>query len=146
MQTALEALPGVRSVAFTRTALLSGSDEHDRHLHARARPADKDAKDIYIMSVSPKFFETMEIPMLLGRDFDEHDVANPDGLGRSSTRRRRKKYFPNENPIGQRVGQSPEESGKTEIVGVIRDTKYNSVRDARAADDLHVDPAGNAGR
>ena len=41
-----------------------------------------------------------------------------------------KKYFPNENPIGQRVGQSPEESAQSEIVGIIRDTKYDSVRDA----------------
>ena len=38
--------------------------------------------------------------------------------------------MPNENPIGQRVGQNLEESGKTEIIGIIRDTKYDSVRDA----------------
>jgi predicted lysophospholipase L1 biosynthesis ABC-type transport system permease subunit len=40
-----------------------------------------------------------------------------------------KKYFPNENPIGQRFGSSLENAGQQEIVGVVRDTKYNSVRD-----------------
>jgi ABC-type antimicrobial peptide transport system permease subunit len=41
-----------------------------------------------------------------------------------------KKYFPNENPIGQRFGSSAENSSQIEIVGVLRDAKYNSVRDA----------------
>jgi ABC-type antimicrobial peptide transport system permease subunit len=41
-----------------------------------------------------------------------------------------RKYFPNQNPIGQRFGSSPETSGTLEIVGVLRDAKYDSVRDA----------------
>ena len=41
-----------------------------------------------------------------------------------------KKYFPNENPIGQRFGSSLETTGQLEIVGVLRDAKYDSVRDA----------------
>jgi ABC-type lipoprotein release transport system permease subunit len=39
-------------------------------------------------------------------------------------------FFNGENPIGRRVGGSFEQAGETEIVGVIRDTKYNSLRDA----------------
>ena len=71
----------------------------------------------------------MQIPVLRGRDFDERDVANPTAsvlINETAA----KKYFPNEDPIGQRVGQSPEESAQSEIVGIIRDTKYDSVRDA----------------
>ena len=37
--------------------------------------------------------------------------------------------FPNENPIGQRFGSSVETSNQLEIVGVLRDAKYDSVRD-----------------
>jgi ABC-type antimicrobial peptide transport system permease subunit len=40
-----------------------------------------------------------------------------------------KKYFPNENPIGQRFGPNVEMSGQLEIVGVLRDAKYDSVRE-----------------
>jgi predicted lysophospholipase L1 biosynthesis ABC-type transport system permease subunit len=40
-----------------------------------------------------------------------------------------KKFFPGINPIGERFGSSPEEAGKTEIVGVIKDTKYWSLRE-----------------
>ncbi len=40
-----------------------------------------------------------------------------------------RKFFRGENPLGQRFGSSPETSGQIEIVGVVRDAKYNSVRD-----------------
>jgi ABC-type antimicrobial peptide transport system permease subunit len=42
-----------------------------------------------------------------------------------------RRYFPNEAPpIGRRFGSSLEESGRVEIVGIVRDAKYNTVRDA----------------
>ena len=128
VQSTLEALPGVQTVSFTRTALLSGSTS-TTGIFRQGATTQKDAKDMYIMSVSPKFFATMQIPVLRGRDFDERDVANPTAavvINETAAR----KYFPNEDPVGQHVGQSPEESAQSEIVGIIRDTKYDSVRDA----------------
>ena len=128
MKTELEGLPGVRTVSFTRTALLSGSTS-TTGIFRQGATSEKEAKDFYIMSVSPRFFETMQIPILTGRDFDARDVANPTGavlINETAAQ----KYFPNENPIGQRLGQSPEESAQSEIIGIIRDTKYDSVRDA----------------
>ena len=130
MQTSLEALPGVRSVSFTRNALLSGSTSITG-IYKQGQ-TDKEAKDIYFMSVAPKFFDTMQIPIIMGRDFNERDAANPDNSA-IINETAAKKYWPNENPIGQRVGQNIEESAKTEIIGVIRDTKYDSVRDAAPA-------------
>jgi len=130
MQSALEALPGVQSVTFTRNALLSGSTSITG-IYKQGQP-EKEAKDIYYMAVAPKFFDTMKIPLMMGRDFNERDVANPDASA-IINETAAKKYWPNENPIGQRVGQNIEESGKTEIIGVIRDTKYDSVRDAAPA-------------
>jgi predicted permease len=127
LQSSLAALPGVQSVSFTRNALLSGSTSITG-IYQQGQ-AEKEAKDIYYMAVGPKFFDTMRIPLVMGRDFDERDVANP-GNSAIINETAAKKYWPNENPIGQRFGQNIEESGKTEIIGVIRDTKYDSVRDA----------------
>ena len=127
MQTAIEALPGVRSMSLTRTALLSGSTSTTGIFRQGAK-TEKDAKDFYIMSVSPNFFATMQIPVLRGRDFDERDVAKPTASA-IINETAAKKYFPNEDPIGQRVGQNPEDSAQSEIIGIIRDTKYDSVRD-----------------
>jgi predicted permease len=127
MRSSLESLPGVEAVSFTRTALLSGSTSTTR-IYKQGATSEKQANDIYIMSVSPKFFATMKIPVLSGRDFTDRDVATPTASALINETAA-KKYFPNQDPIGQRVGQSPEESGQTEIVGIIRDTKYDSVRD-----------------
>ena len=41
-----------------------------------------------------------------------------------------RKYFPNQNPLGRRFGSSVETTGQLEIVGVLHDVKYDSVRDA----------------
>jgi len=130
MQSTLETLPGVRSVSFTRNALLSGSTSITGIY--RQGQADKKALDMYYMAVAPKFFDTLQIPIVIGRDFDERDVGNPEASAIINETAARK-YWPNENPIGQRLGQNLEESGKTEIIGIIRDTKYDSVRDAAPA-------------
>ena len=126
--TELQALPGVRSMAFTRSTLLSGNTSITG-IFRQGATNEKDAKEMYFMSVSPGFFAAMQIPILQGRDFDARDVEQPTAsvvINETAA----KKFFPNENPIGQRVGQSPEESGQSEIIGIIRDTKYDSVRDA----------------
>jgi predicted permease len=135
----LDALPGTRSVGLSRTALLSGS-ESTTDIHTQGRT---DRYDTYIMSVSPHFFATLGIPIVLGRDFNERDAANPTAsalINETAARR----MFPNENPIGRRVGQQLETSGETEIIGVIRDTKYNSVRD-EAPPTIYTSIRGNAG-
>ena len=123
---ALSALPGVQSVAFTRTTLLSGG----RAPPACTSAASPDRTSIHVMSVSPEFFKTLDIPVLIGRGFTEHDVATPQATVMINETAA-KKFFAGENPIGQRIGSNAEEAeaGATEIIGVIKDTKYNSLRE-----------------
>ena len=40
-----------------------------------------------------------------------------------------RQYFPDGNPIGQRFGTSRDDSGQLEVVGVLGDAKYGSVRE-----------------
>jgi predicted permease len=40
-----------------------------------------------------------------------------------------RRFFPDQNPIGRRFGMNPENSGAIEIVGVVGDVRYNSVRE-----------------
>src|SRR5579864_1516741 len=125
----LAALPGIRSVALTRTMLLAGSTSSSS-VWAEGVPGDKPTvPDMYVMTVSPEFFRTMEIPVLSGRGFADRDVATSPRvvvINESAARA----LFPGASPLGRRVGFSLEEHGTLEIVGVIRDTKYSSIRDA----------------
>ena len=96
MQSALEALPGVRSVSFTRTALLSGSTSITGIY--RQGQTDKKAKDIYNMAVSPKFFDTMKIPIVLRPRLRRARRCQADARRRSSTRPRPGNTSPTRTP------------------------------------------------
>jgi predicted permease len=79
--------------------------------------------------VSPAFFETMEIPLVAGRGFTTRDAADAPRVAVINEAAARK-FFPNEPAIGRRFGTTREQSGELEVVGVLRDAKYNNVRDA----------------
>ena len=127
----IAAVPGVRASALTNPALLTGS-VNSTSIFVRGRvyanPRDS-GTSINRLVISPNFFDVMEIPILLGRGFTtrDHETAPKVVLINDAAA---KKYFPNENPIGQRFGSSAENNSQLEVVGVIRDAKYNSVRDA----------------
>jgi predicted permease len=124
-------VPGVRGVALTNPALLSGS-VNSTSIYVRGRTYVGDPREfqnsINRLVISPNFFEVMEIPILAGRSLtprDDQAAPKVAVINEAAV----KKYFANENPIGQRFGSSIENSGQIEIVGVLRDAKYNSLRD-----------------
>jgi predicted permease len=83
---------------------------------------------MYMMDVSPTFFATMGIPVQRGRVFSDHDdKAAPKVaiLNEAAAR----VLFPDGNVLGRRIGFSFEKSDEFEIVGVVRDVKYSSLRD-----------------
>jgi predicted permease len=123
LKEALGALPGVRSVALTRTALLAGSRST-----STTHVAGKSGTNVHMMTVSPEFFATMEIPVVAGRTFGDRDTrTSPKVVVINEAAARR--LFPGENALGRHLGFSPETNADFEVVGVIRDTKYASVRD-----------------
>jgi predicted permease len=87
--------------------------------------------------VGPGFFATAGIPLLAGREFGEQDRANSPLVAlvnRSFARR----FFGNENPLGKHFGDRGQaSSGRYEIVGVVGDAKYGSVREKPRAMVFH---------
>jgi predicted permease len=110
---------------LTRVALLSGSSS----ITSAWLPGRGESTNVHIMAVSPRFFQTMEIPMLLGRDFGSGDVESAPKVAVVNETAARA-LFPDGSPIGRRFGFDKEKSTDVEIVGVIHDTKYSNVRDA----------------
>jgi predicted permease len=124
----MSALPGVKSAALTRTLLLSGSTSTSSMWKQGQTAQTAAEEEMYMMDVSPAFFSTMGIPVLRGRGCSDHD--GPDApkvavLNEASASR----LFPDGDVLGGRIGGSFEKSSEFEIVGVVRDAKYASVRD-----------------
>jgi predicted permease len=126
----LRSVPGVRGVALSQPALLSGSVNSTR-IFVQGRSYERGARtsdDINRLVVSPNFFDTMEMPVRAGRGLTDRDVQGTQMvavLNEAAVRR----YFPTSNPIGQRFGPSIETSGQIEIVGIVRDAKYSNLRE-----------------
>jgi predicted permease len=124
----LRTVAGVRSVALSNVQLLSAS-VNSTSLFVQGRAYAQGQRDpINRLVISPGFFETMEMSIRAGRGITDRDgPIAPKVVVINETAAR--KYFPNENPIGQHVGSSVETAGQMEIVGVLGDAKYDSVRD-----------------
>ena len=124
----LRSIGGVRAVAWSSPSLMSNR-RFSTGIFIEGRSYAKGQRDVIsVVGVSPTFFETMEIPLVAGRGITQRDTedAPPVAVINEAAAR---KYFPNESPIGRRFGSSLETSGGLEIVGILRDARYNSVRD-----------------
>jgi predicted permease len=80
------------------------------------------------MPVTPNYFSTVRIPVLQGRDFNPSDTASaPLVVVINKTMAQR--WWPNENPIGQRITFDfvPDERPR-EVVGVVGDVRLNQTQ------------------
>lgn len=124
-------IPGVRGVTISHVPLLSGG-RNATGIFVDGRAYDLTRRDhdngTHRLVVWPNFFETMGMPLVVGRGFSTRDS---DGAPKVAVinQTAARKFFPGENPIGRRFGHSIETSGEFEIVGVLRDAKYDAVRD-----------------
>ena len=131
----LRATPGVRAAMLSNPPLLAGGVSSTNFIvqgrtYAPGVLEDPRSQDnvIYRVTIAPSFFETMGMPLLRGRQLEQRDnMAGPRAAVINETAAR--KYFPEDDPIGKRFGSSPETSGQTEIVGIVRDAKYNDLRE-----------------
>ena len=122
------AIPGVRSATLSRNSLLSGG----RIQSAISLPGPTSTLDenrwVRKDAVGPKFFETVGMPLLVGRDFNAQDSEHAPQIAVINETCARD-YFGHDSPIGKRFGWEAEQSSKIEIVGVVKDAKYYSMRE-----------------
>ncbi len=127
---ALRSVPGVKAVSWSASAFLSGNTStSDMFIQGRP-PQGKNGLEEWVMVVTPEFFDTLQIPLVRGRNLDSRDLQPKAAQVVVINETLARQYFPNEDPIGKRFGGSAEHPDETEIVGIVRDTKYSSLRDA----------------
>src|SRR5262249_18290761 len=69
----LETLPGARSASLSSFGLLSNNNWSDKVIVQGYTPRPDEDLTCYGKIIGPSFFETMSIPLLLGRDFSSQD-------------------------------------------------------------------------
>jgi len=123
----VRALPGVQSASAVMPMPLSG-DRFGISFQIEGRPvARKDEPAAEVFVIEPNYFRTMGIPVIRGRDFDEHDAHKSTPVI-IVTQAFARQFFSGEDPIGKRIqpGISTwdgEKSVMREIVGVVGDIR-----------------------
>jgi predicted permease len=126
----LSALPGVRAVGMANLAVLTGN-EWDNGITIegyQAKPGENMGP--HFNAVSPGYIEALGIHVVAGRWFTDKDAFRAPYVAvvNESFARR---YFGNGLAVGRRFGRGTDPGTKidTEIVGVVNDTRYESLRD-----------------
>jgi putative ABC transport system permease protein len=117
----LSSLPGVQSAAATSGLPMAGAFG-SRYFGIEGRPPQPAGQgfNANVNFTTPGYFQTMNIPLIQGRDFDQRDVMKaPEVVIINQDMVRR--YWPDEDPIGKRlaVGNGPWRT----VVGVVGDVK-----------------------
>ena len=121
-------MPGAQAVTFSQTRLLARSTSDRRAYIPGADGKVREGGKIYINQTRENFLEAMEIPLLAGRAFirqDDERAPRVVIVNQAFARR----CFPDENPIGKRLGFSENSVNEVEIVGLVKDSKYASQRE-----------------
>jgi len=122
-------IPGVESVSMSYYGPFAGAQRHNEvtiHSYSPRSPEDLRFQDTF---VTPGYFETMGIPILLGRAFRPEDREGSPRVAIVNQAFARH-YFGDESPLGKRFGVDGEGSADDmEIVGVVTDLKYNDLRE-----------------
>jgi putative ABC transport system permease protein len=143
MLSRLEALPGALSATMSDFDLLSPYGRGNRITIPGYAPGPDENMSCNILSVGPRFFETMKMPILAGRDFGPQDERSISPGNRSDenapqnrasapplhaviNRTMARRFFSNGNPIGKRFGEGGQE---IEIIGVAKGAKYGTLRE-----------------
>jgi putative ABC transport system permease protein len=136
----LRALPGVQAAAFSSQIPFGQNGwQLSFGVAGRPEPPPGERPSMDVTAVSPEYFRVLDIPVLRGRAFTDHD--NRDHLrnlpGTRDGERRlselnviiideefARRYWPNEDPIGQRI----EANGSAmTVVGVVRRVKIRGL-------------------
>jgi len=128
--TRVRTIPGVRAATYSYNGLFGNTDNGDRITVEGYTGADAGDIGSSYDAVAPGFFSTLGIPVLIGREITDQDQAGARMVC-VINETFAKRFFDGRNPIGLHVTQSYADSRSTyEVVGVVRDSRQNQLRDA----------------
>jgi putative ABC transport system permease protein len=121
-------LPGVQSVAVAGNLPFTyNGDSMGIAVEGIPDPPSDQWPDVIYRAIGPGYFNTMGIPLVRGREFNDGDtIDNTRGvvIGEKTA----KHYWPNQDPIGKRLkpgATSDNEAPWRTVIGVVKDVRQN---------------------
>jgi predicted permease len=123
----VEAIPGVQSATVAMCSVLNGCRSNSDGVAFSGYTSQPDEQVVVqINRVGRKYFSTLGMPIVAGRDFDAREVGG-DAKVVIVNEALVRKYFKGRDPLGERFGY---DTPDLEIIGVVRDAHVNTVREA----------------
>jgi predicted permease len=124
-------MPGVTAASLSSDGLFTGAQSSDRvQVEGFVPKTDKDQSSAWDM-VGPRYFSSLGVPILAGRDILESDQGAASKVC-AINQAFAKQFFAGRNPLGLHVSVADEVGGRVttyEVVGVVRNYRTRSLRE-----------------
>ena len=127
LKNKIKVIPGVQSVSLASSVPITSFPSRQKiYVEGQVTSADLQLPSILFNRVDPDYFNTMRIPILLGREFSDSDnqtaplVAIINHTMASS-------FWPGQQPIGKRFSIGDSSGPFLQVVGVAHDSKYQTI-------------------
>ena len=125
----VQSLPGVNGAGTVDNLPLQGGNTTRFIVEGDPIPPAGQEIEANFRVVSESYFQTLGVPIIAGRMFDERDKADGPGvviIGKSLA----DKVFAGRDPIGRRLGYTAGQTPPVEVVGVVGDVKIGGLDEA----------------
>jgi putative ABC transport system permease protein len=126
---AIKSTPGVESAASVNLVPLGGA-RASVSVVVEGREVEEGARPDYVgyLIVTPGYFTTMEIPLISGRFFSDHDHAKAPRVA-IVNQQMATKYWPNDDAVGKRFKTDPDAPDEpwTMVIGVVGDVGHSGL-------------------
>jgi predicted permease len=121
-------LPGVEGAGMARLLPLGDSSNSNGPVlkEGETLPRGSSGRTIMTNVIGPGYFQTMQIPLVEGRDFDERDQPKTQSVI-VINQRMAEMLWPGESAVGKRVFIGTESREPLEVVGVVKTGKYRAL-------------------
>ena len=121
-------IPGVRAASASDLPLVAYY-MNDENISIPGRTPRAGDPSVEFLHIDPRFLDTMQIPVLLGRGLEDADLASPAVA--VVNQKFAATFFGNESPVGRQFSSGKNSTGPlVEIVGVVRNAHYNSLQES----------------
>ena len=124
----IEVMPGVETQGLAKVVPLTFSGREEMRMRTESDPLDQPGRWVLVNRIGPGWFQTVRIPILVGRDFTFDDRAGAPRVAVVNETAARQ--FWNGDALGKRIHDA-------DVIGVVADSKYLEPRRGDPAHGLH---------